>query len=129
MEKTYLDEFKIAEEFLQVSKNSLDLSLRTSANRLYFAFEKAVISYLLFNQKKVPKNHQKIWELCAEVLGENYYNHLRNLYDLRMQADYGNVSLFVEFNKKIVEKNIFLSEKLIQEIKERLGNTKKVFIF
>jgi len=106
LEKTYLDEFKIAEEFLQVSKNSLDLSLRTSANRLYFAFEKAVISYLLFNQKKVPKNH---------------YNHLRNLYDLRMQADYGNVSLFVEFNKKIVEKNIFLSEKLIKKIKERLG--------
>src|SRR3989339_549145 len=80
LEKKYLDEFKIAEEFLQISKNSLDLSLRTSANRLYFAFEKAVISYLLFN-------------------------------------------------KKIVQKNIFLSEKLIQEIKERLGNTKKVFIF
>ena len=54
-------------------------------------------------------------------MGENYYNHLRNLYDLRMQADYGNVSLFVEFNKKIVEKNIFLSEKLIKKIKERLG--------
>ena len=117
MEKKYLSELEVADEFLKVAKNSLSLSLRTSANRLYFSFERAVIAYLMFKGKKVPKNHQKIWELSAEFLGEEFYDHLRHLYDLRMQADYGNISVFVVFNKKVVEEEIMKSEVLIGKIR------------
>ena len=121
MEKKYLNELKIAEEFIKVAKDNLDLSLRTSANRLYFAFEKAVISYLIFKKIKVPKNHQNIWELCAKFLGEEFYSHLRNLYDLRMQADYGNISKFVVFNKKTVGNAVLKSGFLIEKINKLLG--------
>jgi len=117
LEKRYLNELEVADEFLKVARNNLNLSLKTSANRLYFSFEKAVIAYLMFKEVKVPKNHQKIWELCAKFLGEFFYDHLRHLYDLRMQADYGNISVFVIFNKKIVEGEIMKSEVLIKQIK------------
>lgn len=117
MVKKYLDELKIADEFLQVAKNNLTLSLRTSANRLYFSFEKTVVAYLIFKKIKIPKNHQKIWELCSEFLGEKFYNHLRHLYDLRMQADYGNVSVFIAFNERIIDEEIMKSEVLIKQIK------------
>ncbi|MCR4327887.1 MAG: HEPN domain-containing protein, partial [Nanoarchaeota archaeon] len=116
MEKKYLDEFKIAREFLEVSKSSFKSSLRTSANRWYFAFEKAVISYFLFLEKKVPKNHQKIWNLCSEHLGENFYDHFRGLYDLRMQADYGNVSKFVSLDEGVLRGLIEKSELLIRGV-------------
>jgi hypothetical protein len=125
LEKKYLDEFKIAREFLEVSKNSLRYSQRTSANRLYFAFEKAVISYLLFLGKKVPKNHQKIWNLCSEFLGESFYDHFRELYDLRMQADYGNISKFVNLNetvlKGLIEKSGLLIDSIEMKIKTKKG--------
>jgi len=116
LEKKYLVEFKVASEFLGVSKKNLKNSLRTSANRLYFSFEKAIISYLLFKEIRVPKNHQKIWILCSENLGEEFYDHFRKLYDLRMQADYGNISKFVKFNIKSLRKMIIKSEKLIKDI-------------
>ncbi len=121
MEKEYLNEFKIAKEFLEVSKSSLKSSFRTSANRLYFAFEKAVVSYLLFLGKTVPKNHQKIWNLCSECLGEDFYNHFRELYDLRMQADYGEISKFVNLNEKVLESLIHKSELLIKDIEIKMG--------
>jgi hypothetical protein len=120
LEKKYLSEFKISLEFLNVAKTSLKSSLRTCANRLYFAFEKAVVSYLLFKNIKVPKNHQKIWNLCSEFLGEEFYDHFRKLYDLRMQADYGNISKFVEFNEKILKDFIEKSEDLIKKIKLKM---------
>ena len=118
MEKRYLDELKISEEFLNVAKRNLELSFRTSANRLYFAFERAVVAYLMFKQVKVSKNHQKIWELCDEFLGENFYSHLRNLYDLRMQADYGNISRFIKLDKKVLKTEISKTETLIKKIKK-----------
>lgn len=120
MEKRYLNELKISEEFLKVAKNNLEESLRTSANRLYFSFEKAVVAYLMFKKIKVLKNHQKVWELCAEFLGEEFYNHLRNLYDLRMQADYGNVSQFIKFNKDILKNEIRKTDILIKKVKKMI---------
>ena len=112
----------IAEEFLEIAKKNLNLSMRTSANRLYFSVEKAAISYLLFKNAKVPKNPQKIWELSANLLGEKYYNLLRVLYDLRMQADYGNISIFADLTKENLNKNIFQAEVLIKKIKQLIGN-------
>lgn len=116
LEKKYLGEFDIAREFLKVAKDNLRVSLRTSANRLYFSFEKAVVAYLMFKGEKIPRNHQGVWELCSEFLGEEFYGHLRYLYDLRMQADYGAVSVFVEFSEKVVEEGIKTAEILIGKI-------------
>jgi len=94
LEKKYLSEISLAEEFLKSAKNSLEFSMRTSANRLYFALEKAVVSYILFRGGEIPKNHQKIWEFSSSLLEQEYYTVLRELYDLRMQADYGRISVF-----------------------------------
>ena len=120
MEKNYLNEFKIAEEFLEIAKKNLPASLRTSANRLYFALEKAVIAYFYFKKIKIPRNHQKLWELSAELLGENYYSLLRELYDLRMQADYGNTSIFVELSVRVIIENIEKVKDLIGELKRKI---------
>lgn len=120
MEKRYLDELKIAEEFFEIAKKNLNESLRTSANRLYFALEKSVVAYLLFKQVKVPKSHRIIWELSSKEIGQKYYDMLRKLYDLRMQADYGNVSIFADFNIKILGEKILQVEKLINEIKMKI---------
>ena len=113
MEKNYLNELKIAEEFLMTAKKNQNSSLRTSANRLYFALEKAVIAYLYFKDVKVSKNHQKLWELSDSLLGKEYYSLLRDLYDLRMQADYGNISVFADLNAKTIKENIDKVESLI----------------
>jgi len=121
LEKKYLTEFKLSEEFLKIAKINSNLSFRSSANRLYFSFEKAVISYLLFKGLKVPKNHQKMWELCSESLGEEHYSHLRRLYDLRMQGDYGNISVFVMLTKSTLQENITKTEDLINKIRRKLG--------
>ena len=125
LEKNYLSELKIAEEFLDASKRNLESSIRTSANRLYFAFEKAVISYLYFKNTKIPKNHQKLWEISAEYLGEEHYSLLRELYDLRMQADYGAVSVFVNLIEKVLKENFIRVEFFIDKIREKIGKWKK----
>jgi len=118
--KEYLTEIKLAEEFIEAAKNNLNYSLRTSANRVYFALEKAIVGFLIFNGIKIPKNHQKIWELASEFLGEESYRLLRELYDLRMQADYGVVSLIVDFNEKVVLKKINEVKNLIETIKKKV---------
>lgn len=124
MEKNYLNELKIAFEFLDVSKNNLNSSLKTSANRIYFALERAVVSYLYFKKINIPKNHQKLWELSSEFLGDGFYKILRELYDLRMQADYGIVSVFVVLNKDILKKYLIEVEFLINKIKSLVENEK-----
>jgi uncharacterized protein (UPF0332 family) len=120
--KEYLIEINLAEEFIEVAKNNLGSSLRTSANRAYFALEKAVVSFLMFKRlNKLPKNHQKIWELASEFLGEGAYQLLRELYDLRMQADYGSVSLIVDFNEKVVGEKILEVKNFIEVIKKKIN--------
>ena len=122
LEKRYLSELKVAEEFLEASEKNLNESLRTSANRLYFAFEKAIISYLYFKNIRIPKNHQKIWELSAEMLGEEYYSLLRELYDLRVQADYGSMSVFADLSVKNVSEKMVKVRSLFNKIKKRIEN-------
>ena len=122
MGKNYLDDLAIAEEFLEVAEKNLNSSWRTSANRLYFALEKAVTSYFSFKKMAFPKSHQKIWELSSKLLGKEYYSLLRTLYDLRMQADYGNISVFVELNKKALEIILYKVKALFDKIKERMKN-------
>ena len=125
LENKYLNELKLAEEFLISAKNNLPQNLRTSANRLYFSFEKLIIAYLLFKDVKVPKNHQKIWELASELLGDEYYQFLRILYDLRMQADYGNKSIFVDLNINNLEYNFLKVESYFIKIKNIINSSQK----
>jgi len=120
LEKRYLSEISLAEEFLKSAKNSLDFSMRTSANRLYFALEKAVVSYILFKGHEIPKTHQKIWEFSSTMLGEEYYSALRELYDLRMQADYGRISVFLELSLEVLKNKLVKVESLINNIRLRL---------
>ena len=64
----------LAEEFLKSAKYSLDFSMRTSANRLYFALEKAVVSYILFKGNEVSKN-QKIDVNIPRFLDDRSFEH------------------------------------------------------
>ena len=121
----YLNELSRAEEFIRAAKENISFSLRTSANRMYFALERVVVSYLLFKEIEVPLNHQKLWEVAAVNLGEDYYNCLRELYDLRMQADYGFSSNIVKLNKEVVKKYIVKIEFYIHEIKNKIKNKEK----
>ncbi|MEK6913304.1 MAG: HEPN domain-containing protein [Nanoarchaeota archaeon] len=115
---------KIAEEFFDAVRKNINSSGRTSTNRLYFAFEKAVISYIYFKKRDVPKNHQKLWELSSELLGKEYYSLFRVLYDLRMQADYGNISIFADLNIKNIQENLNKAESLAKELKLRMKDEK-----
>ena len=117
MESKYLSEFEMAKEFIEVAKRSIELSPKSCANRIYFAFEKAVIAYLLFKDINIPKNHKKIWDVSSELLGEEYYVLFRELYDLRMQADYGRTSIFVKLDMRVLKKKIILVENLMAKIK------------
>src|SRR3989344_4631676 len=125
LENKYLSEMALAEEFLESAKISLESSMRTSANRLYFALEKAVIAYILFKGDELPKNHQKIWEISSILLGEDYYSTLRELYDLRMQADYGRISVFLELTIETLKINLVKVESLIRDIRLKLGLNQK----
>lgn len=120
LEKKYLIDLENAEEFLNVARNVLDSSIKTSANRLYFALEKAVTAYLGFKGKDIPKNHQKLWELANELLGKEYYQALRKLYDLRMQADYGLMSMISPLNNEIMKNTIEKTKHLIDKISKEI---------
>ena len=67
------------------------------------------------------RHHQKIWEDSSILLGEEYYSALRELYDLRMQADYGRISVFLELTPETLKINLVKVEFLIKEIKLNLG--------
>jgi len=66
------------------------------------------------------RHHQKIWEDSSILLGEEYYSALRELYDLRMQADYGRISVFLELSLEILKNKLVKVESLINNIKSRL---------
>ena len=128
MDKKYSNELKDAREFLKIAEDILGRSLKTSANRLYFALEKGVIACLNYDGIEIPKNHQKLWDSANELPGEKYYTALRELYDLRMQADYGAMSLIVPLNSEIIKKAIERVKDLINSIEFnlKLQNDKKL---
>lgn len=125
LEKKYLTDLENAEEFLNVARDVLDSSIKTSANRLYFALEKAVSAYLDYKGRDIPKNHQKLWEFSNELLGEEYYQALRKLYDLRMQADYGLMSVITPLNSEIMKEAIEKTKQLIDKISKEILQRRK----
>ncbi len=128
LEKKYLDNIEAAEEFLKAAESLVATSFKSAANRLYFALEQAIIAYLNKEGIEVPKNHQQSWELSRK-LGNEYYDALRELYDLRMQADYGTISTVVPLAAETVKLNVQTTKNLIRTIKTMISkedNTKKV---
>ncbi len=117
--KKYSDDLERAEEFLKIAESLVESSLKTSANRLYFALENAVSAFIKFSQKEVPKNHQKLWEISRE-LGDDYYNSLRELYDLRMRADYGIASTIVVLNKEKIQHCLKVVRGMIENVRRKL---------
>jgi uncharacterized protein (UPF0332 family) len=119
LEKKYLDEWKRALEFLEAVKNNLKVNdFKTAANRGYFAMERAVVCCLIIEFNKSLKHHQKIWELSKD-LDFDVYDLLRELYDLRLQADYGKISDIVELNERVVRDYLNRIETLLNKIKGR----------
>ena len=119
MEKKYLDEWNRALEFLEAVKRNLkEGDLKTAANREYFALERAVVCCLTIKFNKTLENHQKIWELSRDLdLGT--YELLRELYDLRLQADYGKASEIVELNEKVISEYINKIERIFEKLRQR----------
>jgi len=119
LEGKYLDEWKRALDFINAVKNNLKVGdFKTAANREYFALESAVVCCLIVKFDKELKNHQKIWELSRE-LDSGVYDLLRELYDLRLQADYGKAFEIVELNEKIVKDYLGKIEGVFEKFKKR----------
>lgn len=121
MEKKYLSEWKRAKSFLVAAKNNLKLNdIKTVANREYFATERAVVTALILENKKAPKNHKKIWEVSKALeLNMDITSFMRKLYDLRLQGDYGKTSEIIKLNKETVVDNLKEIETLIEKIKKK----------
>ena len=119
--KKYLNEWKRANDFLNAARNNLKLGdLKTVANREYFALERAIVSVLLMENKKVSKNHKKIWGMSRFLdLDVDVFNLMRRLYDLRLQADYGKISDIVELSEENITNYLNQVELLIKRIKEK----------
>lgn len=117
--KKYLDEWKRANDFLNAAKTNLEWGdLKTTANREYFALERAIVCVLLMENKKVFKNHKKIWEM-SKSLDLDVFSLMRKLYDLRLQADYGKISDIVELNRGNVIDYLNQVELLIKKIRKK----------
>ena len=128
--KKYLSEMNDAEEFLKVAESNFNTSLKTSANRMYFALERAVAAFLHFKDKKVPKSRQKLWMIASELLGENCYQILRQLYDFRLQADYGSISKIVSLDSVVLKEFLAKTKEVVFYIKKSIlteGNNKDSF--
>ena len=121
LEKKHLNEWERAKGFLLASKNNLKIGdIKTAANREYFSVERAIVCTLILEKKKVPKNHKNIWEMSKFLdLDINIYKLMRELYDLRLQADYGKISDLVELTNETVLNYIEKIDLLIKKIKEK----------
>lgn len=134
MDKKYLYDWKEdwsrAEDFLKAAENNLKLEdYKTAANRAYFAAESVIVAVLKFNSKPVSKNHKNIWTYSKLLnLETDTFDLLRNLYDMRLQADYGYVSDIIKLDKENLDKYLAKVKGLFQSIiskykfNEKLGS-------
>ncbi len=91
-----------AKNFLTAAENNLKLDdYKTAANRAYFTAESAVVAALKLSSKPTSKIHKNIWTY-SKLLGLEIdtFSLLRDLYDLRLQADYGNSSEIIELTSE-----------------------------
>ncbi len=119
-EKDYLSEFEKSVEFLKAAENNLKLNdIKTAANREYFSAERAVVALLNAKFGLTFKDHKKIWD-SSKLVDVKMYHLLRELYDLRLQADYSAASKVTELTHENVKLYLEKVRELISTIKVQL---------
>lgn len=120
-----MSEWKRAKDFLAAAEANLKLDdVNTAANREYFAAERAIVALLHAKTGQKFKEHRKIWDASRVLsLSSDTYKLLRELYDLRLQADYGKAFSIVPLTKENVKAYLQRIRALLKEIE----STKKVF--
>lgn len=116
------DDWQKAKRFFNSSLRNLNLGdVETAANRLYFSGERAAVAWLKKNKVSVPPDHQQIWFLSKKIaIPTNSNALLRELYDLRLQADYGKRFEIAVLNKETVKNYLSKTRKLLEEIEKSL---------
>ena len=117
------EEWQKAKRFFNSSLRNLKLGdIETSANRLYFSAERAAVAWLKKNKVSVPPDHQQIWFLSKKItIPLNSYSLLKELYDLRLQADYGKRFEIAVLNAETIKNGIAKTRKLLEEIEKSLA--------
>ena len=117
------EEWQKAKRFFNSSLRNLKLGdIETAANRLYFSGERAAVAWLKKNKVSVPPDHQQIWFLSKKInIPSNSYSLLKELYDLRMQADYGKRFEIAVLNAETIKNGIAKTRKLLEEIEKSLA--------
>lgn len=115
------DDWNRAKDFLKSAENNLNLQdYKTAANRIYFSAESAVVAALKFSSKPISTNHKNIWELSKLLeMDMDIYSLLRDLYDSRLQADYGYTSNITVLNSESVNKSLLKVKKLLSDIEKK----------
>lgn len=124
LEQKSTDELARAKEFLDITQQTLEKSLKTTANRLYFAAERAIVAYLLAMEIKVSKRHGIIWN-AAKTVDTKWYVLLQSLYDLRLQADYGAKSTIRPLTKEVISQYIPEVSSLLADIENKIAQKEK----
>ena len=63
------DDWKRSKDFLKAAETNLKLEdYKTSANRIYFAAESAIVAGLKLSAKPISKNHKNIWTYSKLLL-------------------------------------------------------------
>ena len=115
------EDWKIAKDFLKAAENNFNLDdYKTAANRAYFTAESAIIAALKFNSQPVSKNHKNIWTYSKLLSLEiDTFSLLRELYDMRLQADYSNISYIIELSKDNLNIQLSKVRDLLKEISDK----------
>lgn len=125
MEKAYIDDWNRALLFLESAEVNLKRKdFSTAVNRQYFACESAVVAALKFKGITAPPDHKIIWGL-SDILGNNARKLLRELYDLRLQADYGRASFIVVLNLETAEEYMRKVKAFIVMLEKEFGFCQK----
>lgn len=116
------EDWQKAKRFFNSSLRNLKLGdIETSANRMYFSAERASAAWLKKNNVPVPPDHQQIWFLSKKIaIPTNSHTLLRELYDLRLQADYGKRFEIAVLNKETIKSYLNKTRKLLEEIEKSL---------
>ncbi|MBI1935477.1 HEPN domain-containing protein [Candidatus Woesearchaeota archaeon] len=131
-DKKYLYDWKEdwsrSKDFLKAAEANFKLDdFKTAANRAYFTAESAIVAALKLNSKPVSKSHKNIWELSKLLeLEIDTYGLLRDLYDMRLQADYGHVSYIAKLDKETLNNYLTKIKQMLEIITKKYGIDEKL---
>lgn len=118
--------FERAKEAIKSAEEVIDISLPTSANRIYTAGENLAYAVLLSVQGSASRNHGKLWNGIQRLheMGElknDYRKTLETSYRLRIKGDYGrDIDGVIIINKQIIVEQIKTLKKFLNEVENVL---------